>query len=84
MLNSPLELKKLISLKRKEEKARIGGINPNKNIIDFEYLKLNFNDNLIKAFDKMQKIYILNEESKLTIENVKESLKELLNFLKLI
>lgn len=82
LLNNPKELIKLINYKRKEEKIRIGGIDANKDIVDFDYMKMNFNNDLIKAFDKMQKIYILDEDSKLSIEDVKKTIIKLLEVLK--
>ena len=58
LLNNKFELDKLIDYKRKEEKFRIGGIPEEKKIVDFEYMKLNFNDKLIDTFNRMQKIYV--------------------------
>ena len=82
MLKSRKELNKLISYKRKEEEARIGGIKKDKEIKDFEYMKLKFNDELITAFNKMQKIYVLDEESILTLEDIKNAIKTLLEIFK--
>lgn len=82
LLNDKIELIKLIEYKRNEEQARIGGIDENKKIIDFEYMKLNFDDNLVKAFEKMQRIYVLDDESKLTIWQVKENIKKLYEIIK--
>ena len=82
MLKSRKELNKLISYKRKEEEARIGGIKKDKEIKDFDYMKLKFNDELITAFNKMQKIYVLDEESILTVEDIKNAIKTLLEIFK--
>ena len=82
MLKSRKELNRLISYKRKEEEARIGGINKDKEIKDFDYMKLKFNDELITAFNKMQKIYVLDEESILTLEDIKNAIKTLLEIFK--
>ena len=82
LLNNKSELKRLISYKRKEEKSRLGGISETKKIIEFNYMKLNFNDDLIDAFNKMQKIYVLDEESKLSINDVKKTIKILLEVFK--
>ena len=49
MLKNKQELNKLISYKRKEEESRLGGITSNKEIKDFNYMKLKFNDELINA-----------------------------------
>lgn len=82
MLKSRKELNRLISYKRKEEEARIGGIKKDKEIKDFDYMKLKFNDELITAFNKMQKIYVLDEESILTLEDIKNAIKTLLEIFK--
>lgn len=82
MLKSRKELNRLISYKRKEEEARIGGINKDKEIKDFDYMKLKFNDELIAAFNRMQKIYVLDEESILTLEDIKNAIKTLLEIFK--
>ena len=78
MLKNKKELHKLIGYKRKEEASRIGGISSSKKIKDFEYLKLEFNNELITAFNKMQRIYVLDKESVITIEEVKNTVKKLL------
>lgn len=77
MLKNKQELNKLICYKRKEEKSRIGGIDSNKQIKDFNYMKLEFDDKLINAFNKMQRIYVLDDESMLTIDEVKNTVKRL-------
>ena len=81
MLKNKQELNKLISYKRKEEKSRIGGIASNKKK-DFNYMKLEFNDELINAFTRMQRIYVLDDESLLTIDEVKNTIKILLEIFK--
>lgn len=78
LLKNKFELNKLISYKRKEEKSRIGGISEEKNVIDFDYMKLDFNDDLINAFNKMQRIYVMDNESIITIDDVKNTVKILL------
>jgi len=75
MLENKQELNKFISYKRKEEELRIGGIADNKKIKDFSYMKLRLNDELINAFERMQKIYVLDDESMLTIDDVKNTIK---------
>ncbi len=75
MLNNKQELNNLISYKRKEEEARIGGTPSDKEIKDFYYMKLEFNNELINAFERMQKIYVLDDESMLTIDEVKNTIK---------
>ena len=49
-----------------------------KKIIDFEYMKINFNEKLIDAFNKMQKIYVLDDQSIITIDELKKNIKFLL------
>lgn len=78
MLKNKQELTTLVRYKRKEEESRIGGIASNKKIKDFHYMKLEFSDELIHAFNKMQRIYVLDDESMLTIDEVKNTIKVLL------
>ena len=82
LLKNEFELNKLISYKRKEERARIGGIPEDKEIIDFDYMKLEFNADLINAFNKMQRIYVMDSESLITIHDVKNTIKMLLDVFK--
>ena len=79
ILNNKSELIQLVSYKRIEEKLRIGCINKNKKIFEFDYMKQNFNNALINSFNRMQKIYVLDDESKITIDDVKKTLKRLLD-----
>ncbi len=78
LLKNKSELNKIIDYKRKEEKSKLGGISEAKNIVDFEYMKSEFKDNLINSLNKMQKIYVLDEESIITIDDVKNTIKTLL------
>lgn len=78
LLNDKTELNKLIGYKRKEELSRLGGISEFKEIKNFDYMKLNFNNDLINAFNKMQRIYVLDDESIITIDEVKDTIKKLL------
>ena len=78
-LNNIKETSKIIEYKRKEEMLRKGGIDKDKKISDFEYFK-GIPKELLKAFNKMQKIYVLDEESKITIKEVEKTLKKL-NFI---
>ena len=79
LLNNDEELNKLIKYKRQEEKARIGGIDENTQIKNFNYLKLNFSYSLIKEFENMQNKYVLNDKYKVSIDEVKYILKQLYN-----
>lgn len=78
LLSNKSELKKLIAYKRKEEQVRLVGIEETKNIAEFDYMKLSFNNKLINAFNKMQNIYVLDNESKITISDVKSAIITLL------
>ena len=82
MLKNKQELNKLISYKRKEEESRLGGIASNKEIKNFNYMNLKFNDELINAFNKMQRIYVLDDESMITIDEVKNTIKILFEIFK--
>ena len=77
LLKEKEEFNKLIRYKRKEELSRVGGIDSSKELIDFAYMKLEFNNELINAFNDMQRIYVLDEESKITIDDVKEAIRVL-------
>ena len=82
MLKNKQELNELISYKRKEEESRLGGIASNKEIKDFNYMNILFNDELINAFNKMQRIYVLDDESMITIDEVKNTIKILFKIFK--
>lgn len=79
LLENKEELSKLIEYKRQEEKVRIGGIDENTKIKDFNYFKLEFNDELIKEFENMQNKYVLNDKYKVSIDEVKNVLKDIYN-----
>ena len=82
LLKNKSELNKLIGYKKKEEKSRIGGIPEDKDIINFDYMKLKFSEDLVNAFNKMQRIYVMDNESVITIDVVKETIKILLDVFK--
>ncbi len=42
-------------------------------------MKLDFNDDLINAFNKMQRIYVLNNESIISIDDVRHTINILLD-----
>lgn len=79
LLENKEELSKLIEYKRQEEKVRIGGIDENTKIKDFSYFKLDFSDELIKEFENMQNKYVLNDKYKVSIDEVKNILKQIYN-----
>ncbi len=78
-LNNGDEVKKLVEYKRQEEKVRKGGIDSNTKIIDFTYFKKEFNENLLKEFENMQNKYVLNAKYKVSIDEVKNTLNEIMN-----
>ena len=77
LLENKEELSELIEYKRQEEKVRIGGIDEKIEIKDFNYFKLDFDDSLIKEFEKMQDKYDLDNKYKLSINQVKEILSKI-------
>ena len=77
LLENKEELSKLIDYKRQEEKVRIGGIDENTEIKDFNYFKLEFSNDLIKEFENMQNKYVLNDKYKVSIDEVKNILKQI-------
>ena len=76
LLNNKEELDKLISYKRQEESIRKGGIGANIKIKDFTYLKQQFSEELLQAFENMQNKYVLNDKYKIEIIKVKNTLNE--------
>lgn len=84
LLGNKDEFDKLVLFKRMEERIRVGGIDENLEISDFSYLKLEFEEELIKTFIDMQNIYILDDKYKITIEEVIDALKELINCISLV
>lgn len=73
------ELLRNIEYKRQEEKVRIGGIEENKDILDFDYFKLDFNDEMLESLKNMQDKYVLNEQYKISINEIKEVLNNIYN-----
>ena len=45
-------------------------------------MELKFNDDLVSAFNKMQRIYVMDNESVITIDDVKDTIKILLDVFK--
>ena len=79
LLQNKGELEKLISYKRQEESYRKGGVDPNIKMKEFKYLKQDFNKDLLKEFENMQKKYVLNDRFKIEINDVKKVLNEIVN-----
>lgn len=82
-LNNKDKLSKIIEYKRKEEKNRIGGVSQDLKIYSFDYFtKLSLCDEFSNAFEKMQKIYVFNEDDKLVLNDVINALSKLHYLLK--
>lgn len=78
-LKNSQELRRLVEYKRQEEILRKGGIDGKLKIRDFTYFKQDFDDKLLKEFNNMQNKYVLNEKHKISIEQVKNTLNEIMN-----
>lgn len=78
-LQNSEEVKKFVEYKREEEIARKGGVDPQLKINDFTYFKQRCNDELLKEFGNMQNKYVLNSKYKISIEEVKNALNEIVN-----
>lgn len=79
LLDNKEEMLKLIEYKRQEEKVRIGGVDENTEIKDFNCFKLEFCNELIKEFEDMQNKYVINDRYKIKIEDVKNILRKIYN-----
>lgn len=82
LLNNKGELNKLIQYKREEESVRIGGINASTKIKDFNYFKLDFSEELAQEFTNMQHKYVLDDKYKININEVKNRLSNIYNYVK--
>lgn len=82
LLNNKEELDRLIEYKRQEESVRIGGIDANIKIKDFNYFKLDFSEELIQEFNNMQHKYLLDNKYKISIDEVKKRLSKIHNYFK--
>ena len=82
LLKDKNEMKKLISYKRQEEKVRIGGIDSNTKIQDFNYFKLNFDNELIQEFNNMQNKYVIDDKYKITMDYAKDEISKIYNSIK--
>lgn len=77
-LNDTNCVQKMIRYKRKEESKRIGGIDANMQIASFDYFrKLDCNKEFESAFDEMQRIYVFNEQDKLSKKIVVSAISKL-------
>lgn len=82
LLTNKEELEELISYKRAEELSRKGGIDGNVKLQDFTYLKLDFSNEFINAFNNMQAKYIFEDRYKIDINNIMKILDKLKVILK--
>lgn len=65
------EVKRIIGLKREEELKRKGGVDSNLKVKDFScFLKLSETSKLEDCFDKMQKIYVLDDKDKICLDEI--------------
>lgn len=71
-------LNEMIGLKRKEEHMRIGSELADKPINQFSYFETGMsNERLIKEFERMQEIYVFNDEHMITVKELQESINVL-------
>ncbi len=75
-LHNKKEYLKIVNYKREEEIYRKGGVDRKNKIKDFGYFDMEYNDDFLKAFKLMQDKYIFKDEYRITIEDVKEVLNE--------
>ena len=78
-LNNKKEFEKIVEYKIEEEIYRNGGVDKNIQIKDFGYFNTEYNENILKAFKLMQDKYIFKDEYRITIDEVKNILKEIYN-----
>lgn len=68
----------VIGYKRKEELNRKGGVTADMQIINFDYFEgLDDNKEFERAFDEMQRIYVFNEQDKLSKEIISAAISKL-------
>lgn len=76
---------KVIGYKRKEELSRKGGVSANMQIANFDYFKgLAGNKEFETAFNEMQRIYVFNEQDKLSKETVIAAISKLREIMDII
>ena len=78
-LNNKKEFEKIVEYKWEEEIYRKGGVDKNIQIKYFGYFNTEYNENILKAFKLMQDKYIFKDEYRITIDEVKNILKEIYN-----
>ena len=78
-LNNMEEFKEIVKYNREEENYRKGGMDKNIRITDFEIFNLEFNEEILKAFELIQNKYVFKDEYKITIEETKKVLNKIKN-----
>ena len=72
----------ILKIQLDEEKVRFGGISDFNSFNDFQFGDNLSNDVLIKNFNQMQSIYVLNNSDIIKYEEMKEKIKFLFNEIK--
>ena len=77
-LNDEKRVLEVIGYKRKEELNRKGGVAADMQIANFDYFRgLDGNKEFESAFDEMQRIYVFNEQDKLSRKTVSAAISKL-------
>lgn len=80
LLENKDELQKLIEYKREEEILRSGGIEEDIEITNFKYFQQKFDNDLLKKFLSMQDKYVLNLNYRISIDELKSTLSEIIKY----
>jgi hypothetical protein len=72
------EVKTVIEIKKDEQLRRKEAKTQNKEINQFEYFKIISNSEIRESFDNMQRIYIFNEEFKVSFVDVLSCFRSIL------
>ena len=77
-LNNKERFEEIVKLKRIEEEIRLGGVDKKLEIVDFAFFdNLESNNKFIEEFQRMQKMYVFNNNDRFEIFKVFNALKEL-------
>lgn len=74
-LKDKKRISKVVLYKRLEERNRIGGVDENLKIKDFKYLNEELSKERIEAINILQDKYVLKEEYKFKVDEIKNKLK---------
>lgn len=74
-LKDKKRIRRVVLYKRLEERNRIGGVDENLKIKDFKYLNEELSKERIEAINILQDKYVLKEEYKFKIDEIKNKLK---------